>query len=106
MPEIALRDKDLDTLRNTFRKFPAVREVRLFGSRAAGHARRASDIDLAIVVPDITPREWADLHEALDAAPIIYEIDLVRSEQVRNDRLRERIAAEGVTIYPEGGLGP
>ncbi len=42
----ALRDQDLAVLRRTFHRFPCVREVRLFGSRATGQARRASDIDL------------------------------------------------------------
>jgi hypothetical protein len=37
----ALRDRDLAVLHRTFRRFPFVREVRLFGSRATGHARRA-----------------------------------------------------------------
>jgi predicted nucleotidyltransferase len=78
-----------------------VREVRVFGSRATGYARRASDLDLAISAPEATPAEWADLCEALENAPLIYELDLVRPERATSQRLKEKIEREGVSIYPE-----
>ena len=101
MKTLALRDQDLAVLRRTFHRFPCVREVRLFGSRATGHARRASDIDLAISAPDATARQWLELTDALEEAPIIYEFDIVRTERTHNPRLLEKIACEGVPIYPE-----
>jgi uncharacterized protein len=98
---LALRDKDLAILRSALRRFPAVREVRVFGSRATGHARRASDLDLAISAPEATASEWADLCDALENAPLIYELDVVRPEQTTNERLKEKIEREGIAIYPE-----
>lgn len=103
MKSIALRDKDLLALRGALARFPSVREVRVFGSRATGSARRASDLDLAISAPNATAEEWADLSEALEQAPIIYELDLVRLDRIPNARLRERIEREGITVYPEKG---
>ena len=103
MKALSLREKDLVTLRNTFQRFPTVREVRLFGSRATGQARRASDLDLAVYAPDATPSEWADICDALENAPLIYELDLVRPEQITSERLKQKIAREGVTVYPEDG---
>jgi len=94
-----LRDRDLAILRNTFRRFPCVQEVRLFGSRANGTARRASDIDLAISAPDATADQWLEIAETLEAAPIIYEFDLVRTERTESSRLLEKITCEGVPIY-------
>jgi predicted nucleotidyltransferase len=88
-------------LRRTFQRFAYVREVRLFGSRATGSARRASDIDLAIYAPDATAKQWLELSEAIHEAPIIYEFDLVRADGTLNSRLEEKIAREGVVIYPE-----
>ncbi|MCE9636480.1 MAG: nucleotidyltransferase domain-containing protein [Planctomycetes bacterium] len=101
MRTLALRDQDLAVLRSTFRRFPCVREVRLFGSRATGHARRASDIDLAISAPDATADQWLEFTEALEEAPIIYEFDVVRTDRALSPRLVEQIAREGVSIYPE-----
>ena len=99
-----LRDKDVDALRNTFRHFSFVREVRVFGSRASGIARRSSDLDLAIFSSEATPAEWAELYEALQNTPIIYALDIVRSEQVANERLKAKIARKGITIYPEEAI--
>lgn len=100
MKPLALRNKDLAALRAACRRFPAVQEVRVFGSRANGTARRASDLDLAISAPTASATEWADLCDALENAPLIYDLDLVRPEQTDNERLKERIAREGVTVYP------
>lgn len=96
-----LRAKELDVLRATFRRFPAVREVKVFGSRATDTARRASDLDLAISAPDASPAEWSDIRDAIENAPIIYALDVVRPEQTGDPRLNEKIAREGVVIYPE-----
>ena len=100
MNQLILREKDLAVLRDTLRRFGFVREVRVFGSRATGTARRASDLDLAISAPAATNREWAELCDALENAPLIYELDLVRAEQTTNERLREKISREGVTVFP------
>lgn len=99
MKRLVLRNKDLAALRAACQRFPAVQEVRVFGSRANGTARRASDLDLAISAPTASATEWADLCDVLENAPIIYELDLVRPEQTVNERLKERIAREGLTIY-------
>jgi predicted nucleotidyltransferase len=96
-----LRDKDVDALRSTLRHFSFVREVRVFGSRANGTARRSSDLDLAIFSPEATLAEWAELYDALQNTPIIYALDIVRPEQIANERLKAKIAREGIAIYPE-----
>lgn len=96
-----LRAKELDILRATFRRFTAVQEVKVFGSRATDTARRASDLDLAISAPNASPAEWSDICDAVENVPLIYEIDVVRPERTLNPRLKEKIAREGVVIYPE-----
>lgn len=64
-------------------------------------SRRASDLDLAIAAPNATSSEWADICDALENAPLIYELDLVRPERVTSERLKEKIQREGIAIYPE-----
>ena len=93
-----LRAKELAVLRATCRRFPAVREVKVFGSRATDTARRASDLDLAVSAPEATPAEWAAICDALENAPLIYKLDVVRPERTTNPRLREKIAREGIVI--------
>lgn len=105
MKTIALREQELATLRRTFLRLPFIREVRPYGSRATNTARRVSDIDLAISAPEATAGQWSELVEALEEAPIIYEMDVVRIERLQNSKLVERIAREGVTIYPQKANG-
>lgn len=99
MATVMLRHSDLITLRSILRRYPAVRQARIFGSRATGNARRASDIDLAISAPDISATEWCSLYEALESAPIIYELDIVREEDVIDEQLRAAIQRDGIVIY-------
>ena len=96
---VDLRKKDLETLRGIFKRFPSVRSVRVFGSRATGGARRASDIDIAVSAPQMTDREWSDIREALTTAPFIYGLDIIRLETLADEKLRDRIDAEGVVVY-------
>jgi predicted nucleotidyltransferase len=106
MKSVALREKDLEVLRGIARRFPVVREVRIFGSRATGEARRASDIDLAISAPTASAAEWSDICEALEEAPLIYELDVVRPERMADERLMEKIERDGVLVYPvDEGMG-
>ncbi len=93
-----LRPKNLEVLRATVRRFPTVREVKVFGSRATDTARRASDLDLAVSAPEATPAEWSAICDALENAPLIYQLDVVRSERMTNPHLQAKIAAEGVVI--------
>jgi len=52
--------------------------LKLFGSRARGDARRASDIDLALVGKQpIAAADMAALREALEESPVPFRIDLV-----------------------------
>lgn len=104
MGMLALRDRDLAVLRQTFGRFPCVREVRVFGSRATGQSKRASDIDLAIAAPDASTAEWLALTAAIAEAPIIYQLDIVRIERTENPQLIDKIAREGVAIYPVSAL--
>ena len=101
MSQLALREKDVAALRAAFRRFAWVREVRVFGSRANGTARRASDLDLAVSAPGASATEWSDLCEALEQAPLIYELEILRLDRSDNPRLKERVLREGVRIYPE-----
>lgn len=97
--KVDLREKDIEILLAVFRKFPPIKSVRVFGSRATGGARRASDIDIAVSAPGMTDGEWSDLREALNDAPLIYGMDVVRMETLTNIKLRARIDSEGIAIY-------
>ena len=79
-------------------RFESVDRVILFGSRARGDAELRSDIDLAVLCPRATAREWLDILDAVEVADTLLFIDLVGLDEAPAD-LRNRIEAEGRVIY-------
>lgn len=84
---LQLREKDCAALKAVLAGFPEVRQMWVFGSRAAGTAGRASDIDLAIEAPGLTTAHWHALVEALEHAPLIYHLDIVRLDTLQDQAL-------------------
>ncbi|MCD9024713.1 nucleotidyltransferase domain-containing protein [Cohnella sp. NL03-T5] len=67
----------------------------LFGSRARGDAKSNSDIDIALVGSNIP----ISLNTKLRDAVGLYQIDIVRIDDLDNDSLKVNIIREGVMIY-------
>lgn len=93
-----LRERDRSVLKSILSDFPEICQVWLFGSRAVGRARRASDIDLAIEAPDLSPARWQRLREALEEAPIIYPIDLVHLDTLNDPELKHAITQQRIPV--------
>lgn len=76
---------------------PFVQKVILFGSRARGTQQPRSDIDLAIVCPDITPQQWQKILDIIEQADTLLKIDCLQFEKADND-LKQRILKDGVEL--------
>ena len=98
MPQPDLREVDLGRLRAIFRRFPEVRRVVVFGSRATGTAKRASDVDLAVDAPGMSDDAWSECRAALEEAPLILEVDVVRFDTLPPGPLAEAIRRDGIPI--------
>lgn len=88
---LQLREADRHTLQVALNRFPEVRRAWIFGSRAKGRAARASDIDLAIEAPALTPMRWHELNDVLEQAPIIYKLDVVHLDTLQDKALMQAI---------------
>lgn len=88
---LQLREKDRQALKTALARFPEIRHAWVFGSRATGDARRASDIDLAIEAPGMSASRWHDLLETLEEAPVIYRLDVVRLDTLQDPRIEASI---------------
>jgi predicted nucleotidyltransferase len=95
---LQLREKDRQALKTALARFPEVRHAWVFGSRATGQARRASDIDLAIEAPGLTPSRWHALMEALEEAPVIYNLDIVRLDTLQDPAIEAAIQLNHATL--------
>ena len=87
-----------DRLERLFSAHPQVAKVIVFGSRARGDADERSDIDLAIVAPEATPRQWLDIVFALEEVDTLLSIDVVRWLEA-SPALKARIITEGKVLY-------
>lgn len=93
-------DREFEIIKRITRQYlPKTHRAFLFGSRAAATNRPHSDYDLGISGPRaLLPNEWGALHDALEEAPIIHEVDVVdlypASEEFRKEALRDAVPIE------------
>lgn len=81
-----------------FGRYPGVREVRLYGSRARGGGRANSDIDLALF-GDLSNLECRRIHSELDELPLPYRFDVTAYNRLTDPAIKSRIDEEGITLY-------
>lgn len=94
----AMIAEDLALARRLVREKLSRRAARvfLFGSRARGDARRASDIDIAIEAEVPLPAELlAEIRDALDESEILPRVDVVDLSRA-SEGLRQRVHEEGI----------
>lgn len=71
--------------------------VFLFGSRASGSARAASDIDIGLLAKEpLPPALLADLRKAFEESRIPYTVDVVDLPSV-DETFRTKVMAEAQT---------
>lgn len=96
---IGLTPKELETLKNVFKKFDNINEVILFGSRALGTHKPASDIDLAIK-GSVDINTLSKLKYTLEEETTLpYFFDVVIYDNLDNVELKKHIDGFGKVIY-------
>lgn len=94
-----LDERVWDLILEVFSREKAVREVLLFGSRAIGRERPASDIDLYLRLDEADPSLLGRLETALDDLLLPWKIDLVPSYQVDDPAFIDHIERYGISVY-------
>jgi predicted nucleotidyltransferase len=92
------KKKLVEQLINTITKTDGIEKIILFGSRARSDAELKSDIDIAIICPTITKREWLDICDRIENIDTLLKIDVVRFD-LATENLKQRILQEGVILY-------
>jgi predicted nucleotidyltransferase len=81
-----------------------VEAIYLYGSRARGDHSPRSDIDLAVLCPSASQKDWLKVLEIIEESDTLLQIDCVRLDELRDeDRLKERILRQGKSLYQKGG---
>jgi predicted nucleotidyltransferase len=101
MSVAGLEPRVLEAIRRVLAAHPEVHGALLFGSRAKGTARPASDIDLALE-GDLSPRELARIAGELDDLPLPLRFDVQPLARIDHQGLRDHIARVGIRVYQRG----
>ena len=95
-----LKEHDIDLISGVFSKYPEIKEVIIYGSRAKGNYKPGSDIDLVIkgtpIFMDIIAEIKFKLEEDL---PLPYFFDVADFNSINNPELIEHINRVGKIFY-------
>lgn len=99
-----LRDEDLAYIISVISNFPEVERAVIFGSRAKGNEKPASDIDIAIFGEQVSFSTLSGLHSQLEEqSPLPYLFDIIDYTHTDHQKLKEHIDRIGKTIYVKQG---
>jgi predicted nucleotidyltransferase len=94
-----LSDKTVESVRLVLRRYPEILRAILFGSRAKGTYKPGSDIDLALIGPDVTQQVVNHIYGELDDLPIPHTFSLIILSQVDDAEVLAHIDRVGIPFY-------
>ena len=97
--KFGLKDYQIGKIQAIFAAFPQIEKVILYGSRAKGNYKLASDIDLTLVGTDIDLTLQFKIENMLDDLLLPYTIDLSILKQIGNPDLIDHINRVGQVFY-------
>jgi predicted nucleotidyltransferase len=100
MSRFGLKPPDLDQIRGVFSRYPQVKKVILYGSRAMGTHKTVSDIDLTLCgKEDLTLDILYRIMEDLDNLLLPYTFDLSIFRHIKDEDVIAHINRVGCTFY-------
>ena len=80
-------------------QLPSTKAIYLYGSRARGDHRERSDIDIALLCPDVTAKEWDQVFKIIENADTLHCIDCIRYDAIVDENFKSAIDRDKVVIY-------
>jgi predicted nucleotidyltransferase len=96
---IAPPEQAITAIQQVLAGYPEVEAAILYGSRALGRHRPASDIDLTLIFPAISAATLARIDADLDDLLLPWVIDLSALSAIRHPALLAHIERAGVELY-------
>jgi len=95
-----LNERNVNIVQSVGKDHPVVVKMLIYGSRARGSYRNGSDVDIALVGNEVTPREVARISSLLnEELPTPYFYDVIHYDSIVDEDFKKRIAEEGKVIY-------
>lgn len=89
----------IEKLSSVFRSYPQIEKVVLYGSRAIGNYRAASDIDLTIIGATVDLSLLFKVEDEIEDLMLPYKVDLSLMSKIDNPSLIDHIHRVGVLFY-------
>ena len=100
-----LSEKQLNELLAIVTSQPEVEQLVLFGSRALGTYKEASDIDLAIKGSKVTDKTISRLKDAFEDSDLPFFVDVVDYQAIDKPKFKAHIDGKGVGLIGRGDSG-
>lgn len=100
MEQFGIDESIIEDIVNIIRKYKEVTRAVIFGSRARGDYKKASDIDIALFGDNLTNTINTKIFFEIDELYMPYKVDLINFNTLgKENKIRENILKEGVEIY-------
>jgi predicted nucleotidyltransferase len=99
MNNIGLNEKEISSIKAIFSKYENIDQVILYGSRAKGNFKPASDIDLALLGSNINLSQINEIESEMDELLLPYKFDISVFNSIDNPDLKKQILQIGLLFY-------
>lgn len=99
MIHFGLTQEDIDRISKVFSHYPQIEKVLIYGSRAKGNFKPASDIDLTLIGQEIDLNLQLRIEFDLDDLMLPYKFDLSIYHKLSNQDFIDHINRVGKKFY-------
>ncbi|MBN4051896.1 nucleotidyltransferase domain-containing protein [Cytophagaceae bacterium AH-315-L13] len=97
--KFGLADNDLQIIKEVFSKFPEIKEIIVFGSRAMGNYKNGSDVDIVVKGEHVTSDILSKIQTALNQETTLpYFFDVIHFDEITNIDLLAHIQEHGINL--------
>jgi len=95
-----LAERHYRDIERVLRRYLNIERVLIFGSRAKGTDKPYSDIDLAVIAPNMDDQEFSRLWNELDGLELVFKLDVLHWDRLGQQNLKNSIMTHGLIFYP------
>lgn len=102
--KFGLEENTMQQISSVFSKYPEVKKVVIYGSRAKGNFREGSDIDITLKGENLTQALLSSIVRDIDELDLPYLFDISIFDTLSNPDFKNHINRVGLVFYPEETL--
>ncbi len=105
MENLGLTREEIDSINGIFSKYSQIEKVLIYGSRAMGNYKPASDIDFTLIGKNIDLGLQQQIELGLDDLMLPYKMDVSIYDKLSNPEFIDHINQVGKDFYKKNRVG-